>query len=161
MKKTKKEDASLCVDELVKEIDLMKQEKAELLAEIEGLRDHNERLMKDYISLEDRFNKEHKERMMERSNAGKLHTYLGKRIVYFSTQLETEQARRKVEMTKRRNSIPKFVIVSAVAMVLLTVPFTLQSLAVIGPQLGFGIEAALMMVISFCYAIIWDRSRNN
>ncbi len=60
---------------------------------------------------------------------------------------------------KRRRSLVKFVIVALSALVLLAVPCTLQKLCIIGPQLSYGIECGLFMVVSWCYALIWERTR--
>ena len=75
------------------------------------------------------------------------------------TQLEAAQGLRTVEKSKRHGSVPKFVIVAAVALVILMTSFALQKLSAIGPSVGYGIQCGAAMVIAWCYAIIWDRSR--
>lgn len=81
------------------------------------------------------------------------------RVLQLTTRLEAAQGLRSVEKSKRHSSIPKFVIVAAAALVALIVTMELQKLNIIWPTLGFGIQCLMAMVIAWCYAIIWDRSR--
>lgn len=145
--------------DLYEKIDALQAENAELLSEIDGLRKHNERLMKDFISMEDRYGEEHKIRMHERGDASIITAYLCKRVKTLTTQLNAAKELRAVEKRKRQASVLKFVIISAIAVVLLLVPCALQRWNIIGPQLSYAIECGLMMVIAWCYALIWDRSR--
>ena len=76
-------------------------------------------------------------------------------------QLNYEREQRDRGQKKRHGSIPKFVIVSAVALMVLMASFMLQKLCIIGPSVGYGIQCSMSMVIAWSYAIIWDRARNN
>jgi hypothetical protein len=116
-----------------------------------------ELLTQQVIKAEDRYIEEReKRREVQSINAG-----LKDKVQYLSTQLEAAQGIRAVEKSKRHGSIPKFVIVAAIALVVLMASFLLQKLSAIGPSVGYGIQCTMSMVISWCYAIIYDRSRNN
>ena len=69
------------------------------------------------------------------------------------------KAAQEKQAQAQRRSLTKFVIIALSSLVLLAVPCTLQKLSIIGPQLSYGIECGLMMVVSWCYALIWDRTR--
>lgn len=155
----KKNESIVAIAELHEQIDALQAENAELLHENDALRRENERMMKDCIRFEDRYGEEHQKRMRERNDASLINTYLGKRVKYLDTQLKAAKELRAAEKTKRQASVIKFIIASAVALGLLAVPCTLQKLSIIGPQLGYAIECSLMMVIAWCYALIWDRSK--
>ena len=114
-----------------------------------------ELLTQQVIMAEDRYAEERNRRREEQS----LNADLKDRVLYLCTQLEASRELRNVEKSKRHGSIPKFVIVSAVALAVLMASFTLQKLCIIGPSVGFGIQCSMAMVIAWCYAIIWDRSR--
>ena len=130
--------------------------KEDLLAEIEDFQKQMELLVKENVQLDDLYNAERKKRV----RAEKLLTGLEEQHTYLKAQLQAAKELKAVEKRKRHGTIPKFVVTSAVALIALMIPYSLQKLGCIDPQTGFGIECVLMMVIAFCYGIIWDRSRN-
>lgn len=69
------------------------------------------------------------------------------------------KAAQKAAEEKRQKSLIKFVVIAASSITLLAVPCTLQRLCIIGPQLSYALQCGLFMVTSWCYGIIWDRSR--
>lgn len=155
----KKNEGAVAVADLHEQLDALWADNAELMNENNALRKENDRLTKDFIRMEDRYGEEHQKRMRERNDASLINTYLGKRVKYLDTQLKAAKELRAAEKTKRQASVIKFIIASAVALGLLAVPCTLQKLSIIGPQLSYAIECCLMMVIAWCYALIWDRSK--
>ena len=130
--------------------------KEDIIAEIEDVQKQMELLVKENVRLDDQCAKEREKRV----RAEKLLTGLEEQHSYLKAQLAAAKELRAVEKRKRHDTIPKFVIVAAVALVSLVIPYSLQHMAVIGPQTAYTIECVLMMVIAWCYAIIWDRSRN-
>lgn len=70
-------------------------------------------------------------------------------------QQEAQRAARQ----KRQHSCVRLVVIALLSLVLLVVPCTLQKLCIIGPQLAYALQCSLLMVISWCYALIWDRTR--
>lgn len=155
----KKNEGAVAIADLHEQLDALQAENAELMHENEALRRESERMMKDCIRFEDRFGEEHQKRMRERGRADKTISELTCDNECLRAKLDAERELRAVSQRKRQASISKLVIVSAVAVVLLTVPCALQKLSVIGPQLGYAIECGLFMVTSWCYALIWDRSK--
>lgn len=128
-----------------------------LTAEAEDLQKQVQLLIEQNIKADDQYIKEREHRReVQRHNAE-----LEERVRCLVTQLEAAQGLRTVEKSKRHNSIPKFVIVAAVALLILMASFMLQKLCAIGPAVGYSIQCGMSMVIAWCYAIIWDRSRNN
>lgn len=155
----KKNEGAVAIADLHEQLDALQAENAELMHENEALRRESERLMKDCIRFEDRYGEEHQKRMRERGRADKTISELTCDNECLRAKLDSDRELRALYQMKRQGSIPKFVIASAVALVLLAVPCTLQKLSIIGPQLCYAIECSLMMVIAWCYALIWDRSK--
>ena len=147
------------ISELQEELDRLTQDNMELSKENIELHEEFKRLVSSNVQMEDRYNAEHKARMRERDEASKKQAVLEERINYLTTSVEACREQRAVEKSKRHGSIPKFVIVAAVSMVVMMTAFMLQKLSAIGPSVGFGIQTGTAMVIAWCYAIIWDRSR--
>ena len=114
-----------------------------------------ELLTQQVIKAEDRYAEERNRRREEQS----INADLKDRVLYLCTQLEASRELRNVEKRNRHDSIPKFVIVASIALVVLMASFMLQKLSILGPSLGYGIQCSMAMVIAWCYAIIWDRSR--
>ena len=129
--------------------------KEELLFEVEDLCKQNQLLVEQYASMEDRYNEERSMRV----EAKKAAIELEEKVIHLTAQLEASRELRKVEQSKRHGSIPKFVIVAAIALVVLMGSFLLQKLSAIGPSVGYGIQCGMAMVIAWCYAIIFDRSK--
>lgn len=155
----KKNESAVAVADLHEKIDSLEAECAEIGKENEYLRREVERLMKDCIRFEDRYGEEHQKRMRERGKADKTIGELTCDNDLLRAKLNTEREIRALHQRKRQASVSKLVIASAVAVVLLLVPCALQRWGIIGPQLGYAIECSLMMVIAWCYALIWDRSK--
>ena len=146
--KKKNDLEGLDIDQVVNENLELMEKNLSLSTEVEDLVAQSDRFMKQAI-------KEHDyRREVQRENEE-----LKDRVSRLSGQLEASKALRDTERRKRHGSIPKFVIVAAVALVVMMVSFTLQKLCAIGPSVGFGIQCGASMVISWCYAIIFDRSR--
>lgn len=132
---------------------------AELVEENASLRDQLQTFSEMAAKAEDKFHNEHSKRIEEGNIAAGVQLSLHRKLEAVSSRLEKERISAEQREKRRFASIPKFVLAAAAAFVLLLVPNGLQKLSVIGPQLSFVIQALLMMVMSFCYAIIWDRSR--
>ena len=130
--------------------------KEDLIAEIEDVQKQMELLVSENVRLDDLYNAERTKRV----RAEKLLNGLEVDMSYYKAQLETAKELRAVEKKRRHGTIPKFVIVAASALLMMVIPYSLQQMAVIGPQTAYTIQCVLMMVIAWCYAIIWDRSRN-
>ena len=136
-------------------IDALQAKNAELELENGDLREQVDIYQKEAIRADDRYSAEHKkwkDAIYEKFAAE------NDRFI-MATQLEAEKALNATQRKKRHASIPKFVIASAVALVLFIAAMELQKLNIIWPSLGFGVQCLMAMVIAWCYAIIWDRSR--
>lgn len=150
-------------EEMAKEVNAeerdLKAENAALMDENIDLARQNELLVKQHTGLEDRFNlekarwKQYKADMLTENEA------LRQRNI----ALEQAEEKRRIgiaqERSRRIATVPKLVIIAAGALAALAIPYTLQVAGVIGPQLSYGIQCGLMMAISWCYALIWDRTR--
>ena len=139
------------------EVEELKASNAALIDENEDLKNQNDLLVQENVRMEDRYNEERKQRVEAQKKAVVLQEELNKR----QGQLNYEREQKHLGQKKRHGSIPKFVIVSAVALVVLMASFMLQKLCIIGPSVGYGIQCIMAMVIAWSYAIIWDRARNN
>lgn len=136
-------------------LDPKEREIVDLKWEIDDLQKQCELFREQVIKAEEKYIKEcDRRREEQRTNAG-----LKDDVNFLSTQLEASRMLRTVEKRKRHGSIPKFVIVAAIALVVLMGSFLLQKLSAIGPSVGYGVQCGMSMVIAWCYAIIWDRSR--
>ena len=141
--------------ETVKEVDPKDLLIADLNWEIEDLQKQCELFREQVLSAEHKYDKERLyRREVQRDNED-----LKARLRCIAVQLEAAKALRETRRQKRLASIPKFVIIAAAALVALIVAMELQKLNIIWPTLGFGIQCLMAMVIAWCYAIIWDRSR--
>ena len=125
------------------------------------LQEEAKRLTRGQLSAEDKLAEEHKARMHERGKAQKTIVALKTMAERLTVQLDAARELRRVTQERRRRSLPKFVVISAVALGMFLVPYALLDLGVIGERLAFGIEAPLMMVIAWCYATIWERTRRS
>ena len=143
--------------ENAKKIDPKDLEINDLKWEIEDLIRQNSLMIHQYVDMENRYNDERQARR-DASHAKRM---LEEEVKKLTTQVQAAKELRAVEQSKRHASIPKFVIVAALALVVLMASFTLQKLSIIGPSVGFGIQCGMAMVIAWCYAIIWDRSRKS
>lgn len=141
--------------ELQDMVDALQAKNAELELENGDLREQVEIYQKEAIRADDRYSDEHKK--WKEAIHGKIAAENARFIM--STRLEAAKAMQAAERKKRHASIPKFVIASAVALVLFIAAMELQKLNIIWPTLGFGVQCLMAMVIAWCYAIIWDRSR--
>lgn len=136
-------------------IEALQAKNAELELENGDLREQVEIYQKEAIRTEDRYLEEHHK--WRDAVHGKIAAENA--LFCLSTQLDAAKTMQAVERKKRHASIPKFVIVAAIALAVLMASFVLQKLSVIGPSVSFGIQCSMAMVIAWCYAIIWDRSR--
>lgn len=155
--KTKKNEVD--IDALLEQIERLNAENAKLELENGDLRaamKHSDSIALDY---ERRLSVEHKKRMHERNESVKTIEDLTCDNECLRAQVDAVKELRALEQSNRHRSIPKFVLASLIAMGLIAVPYTLAMTGDIDLRLAFGIEAPLMMAISWCYALIWDRSR--
>lgn len=131
----------------------------ELMADNEELAHQNDLLMKQYIGLEDRFNQEKAKWRQYKADVLGENEEIRTHALRQERQIEKLRAAGEQERNHRVATVPMLVVISAAAMALVMVSCMLQKLCVIGPQLSYGIECGLMMVVSWCYALIWDRTR--
>jgi hypothetical protein len=96
--------------------------------------------------------------MQERSGSDGQQLYLHRKVQQLTDQLHKERLNRELAMKKKRKSVPVFVVIAALAFVMLLVPNILQKFSVIGSHLSYAIQSILMMVTAFCYAVILERS---
>ena len=140
---------------LYEEIEALQAKNAALDMDNQDLRVQCDLFKDQVIRAEEQYQKERDHRReVQRENEE-----LKDRVFRLSAQLEATKSMRDAEQRKRHGSIPKFVIVAAVALLVLMASFSLQKLSLIGPAVGFGIQCGSAMVIAWCYAIIFDRSR--
>lgn len=155
MSTKKTNEHSVDIDKLYEMNDELQAKNAALELDNQDLRESLERMERAVVHMEDRYNDERKQRVeIQREKVA-----LEDRTRYLSDRLSKGQEQRVAERNTRHGSIPKFVIVAAIALVVLLASFMLQKLSEIGPSVGYTIQCAMSMVIAWCYAIIWDRSR--
>lgn len=145
-KKTTKPDVE--IDKVLEENAFLRKENDDLLTQVDLFKDQ-------VIAADKKYFKERDERrdLMSENEALKL------KVIRLTAKICAQNEKKDYERKKRLASIPKFVIISAVALLAIIVEMELQKLNVIWPSLGFGIQCVLAMVIAWCYAIVWDRSR--
>lgn len=151
-KKTNKEETVAEMREVIK---VLEAKNASLYEDCCDLQKQNDLLVKESIEAENNYGDERKRRV----KAEKVAIDMQNEIKRLSVQIEAAKTMRSVEKRKRHGSIPKFVIVSAIALVVLLASFMLQKMSAIGPSVGYTIQCGMSMIIAWCYAIIWDRSR--
>ncbi len=110
-------------------------------------------------SLENALSHEREMRQLEKDAFRKHKDLLFRHLTILRKKAALQQAAQKAAEEKRQRSLIKLVIIAITSIVLQTVPCTLQKLCIIGPQLSFGLQCVLFMVTSWCYGIIWERSR--
>ena len=153
--KKKNDLEGLDLDQVVSENLSLLEENTYLSTEVEELKAQALLFKDQAIASEDKYSKERDHRRaVQRENEE-----LKDRVFRLSAQLEAAKSMRDAEQRKRHGSIPKFIIVAAVALLVLMTSFSLQKLSLIGPAVGYGIQCGAAMVIAWCYAIIFDRSR--
>jgi FtsZ-binding cell division protein ZapB len=153
--KVKKNEVKIA--DLHKEIEELKAKNKALHDDCLDLQKQNDLLVKKSIDSEDRYNEERKLRV----DARNAEIAMEERATHLATKIQAEKEKRVLEQAKRHASITKFVIVAAVALVVLLASFMLQKITAIGPSVGYTIQCGMSMIIAWCYALIWDRSRKN
>lgn len=154
-KKNELGHAGVDIDHLMDMNDALQAKNAGLELENGDLQKQIELLVAENVRVEDLYAEERK----VRRDASHAKFLLEGEVKKLATQLQAAKELRAVERSNRHGSIPKFVIVAAIALVVMMASFMLQKLCAIGPSVGYGIQCGMSMVIAWCYAIIWDRSR--
>ena len=153
----KKNESVIGIEDLMEKNDALQAENAALVLENGDLQKQVKLLVEQNIKADDKYNEERAKRRDVQSVIADQTA----RIDYLTVRLREAERVKGTEKEKRHVSIPKFVIVASIALVVLMASFMLQKLSILGPSLGYGIQCSMAMVIAWCYAIIWDRSRNN
>lgn len=157
MSAKKTNDKAAEVKELHAMIEELKAKNEALYLECCDLQKQNDLLVKESIEDRDRCDEERKQRVkIQREKVD-----LEENVKFLTLRLNEVKEQRMAERNKRHASIPKFVIVSAAAMVVLLASFMLQKVCAIGPSAGYTIQCGMSIIIAWCYALIWDRSRKN
>lgn len=133
--------------------------KEDLYADNVDLQKQVELHRQQLIRLEDRYNSEKDQWRKYRLDMITQNDMLRENIMHLETRLEKQMAAGEKAKSHRVATVPRLVVIAAAALALCAVPFALQKLCIIGPQLAFSIDAGLLMAISWCYALIWDRTR--
>ena len=133
--------------------------KEELYAENIDLQKQIELHRQQLIKLEDRYNSEKDQWRQYRRDMLAENDTLRDQVLLLNHAVEKEKITGAKERSHRVATVPRLVVIAAVALALCAIPFALQKLCIIGPQLAFSIDAGLLMAISWCYALIWDRTR--
>ena len=139
-------------DELHKQLE-------ELMADNMDLQKQYDLLMSQHIGLEDRFNLEKTRWKQTNTKLLAENEALNNHIKVLELSEEKGRKAMAQDRIRRIAAVPKLVIVAAAALALCVVPWVLQKLCVIGPQLAYTLQCGLMMVISWCYALIFDRTK--
>ena len=130
-----------------------------LQEECAELQKQNLLLVEQYKSLDERFMKEKARWQKYKSDLLEDNDALQRRNKLLDQMLSKTLANANKEKALKLVSIPKFVIVAAAALVAFIVTMELQKLNIVWPSLAFGIQCLSAMVISWCYAIIVERSK--
>lgn len=155
MKKTETTMAEAVSEEIATEVPTVE----DLQAECKSIHEQNELLQKQYINLQDRYSSEKDSWKKYRRDMLAENEALREHCMNLEHRADKLQHAAEQERSRRVATAPKLVIISAAALALCGVPWLLQKLSVIGPQLAYTLQLGLMMAISWCYALIWDRTR--
>lgn len=131
----------------------------DLLAECQDLQKQLVLSHEQYISMKDRYDSEKYQWRKYRREAMTENDNLRDQILHLHQALEKCKIAEAQEHKKKVATVPKLVFIAFGALVGAAIPYALQAAGVIGPQLSYGIQCGLMMAISWCYALIWDRTR--
>lgn len=131
----------------------------ELLADNEDMKKQLKLSHEQYISMKDRYDSDKEQWRKYRRDAMTENDNLRDQILHLHQALEKCNIAAAMEHKKKVATVPKLVFVAFGALVGVAIPYALQAAGVIGPQLSYGIQCGLMMAISWCYALIWDRTR--
>ena len=137
----------------------VKMTKEDLYADNVDLQKQVELHRQQLIKLEDRFNSEKAQWRQYRHDLMAENDTLRDSVLHLTQSLEKEKLASVKEHSRRVATVPRLVVIATATLALCAVPFALQKLCIIGPQLAFSIDAGLLMAISWCYALIWDRTR--
>lgn len=116
-------------------------------------------LIAEAIALKDRCTEERRARARDRSIFDETRLELHQTIEGLHADLAKSRDRERKAIQRRHSTISRLVLIALVALVALVIPYFLQNLSVIGPQLSYTIQCGLFMTIAWCMALIWDRSR--
>lgn len=112
-----------------------------------------------YIKLEDRYNSEREQWRKYRREMMSENDTLRDQVLLLDNKLKMLDAVKAKERSRLVATVPKLVIIAGVALVLCVVPNLLQRFGVIGPQTSYALQCGLMMTISWCYSLIFDRTK--
>ncbi len=124
----------------------------ELQREVDRLTDAN-------AQLENALENERRHRLMERKASETYKDILRGRISHLRESLHQERTEKKAERQRQLAAIPKFIIAGAAALILAIIPYALEKLNIIDTHLAYAIQCGLYMVIAWCEAAVWERSR--
>ena len=131
----------------------------ELIAENKELQAQADLHIQQYVKLKDQLNCERETWNKRRRELTREVEAIRSRLDIADRSCEKMRIDKSHERAARIASVPKLVVASLVATGCLAIPYTLQTAGVLDPRISYGIQSALMMVISWCYAMIWDRTR--
>lgn len=131
----------------------------ELIADNTDLQKQLELLREQHIKLKDRYSDEKEQWRKYRRDLMAENDTLRDNVLLLDNKLKMLDSVKANERSRLVATVPKLVIISAAALALCGVPWLLQKLSVIGPQLSYTLQLGLMMVISWCYALIFDRTK--
>ena len=116
-------------------------------------------LIQKALKADDQYREERRAHERDRKIFDAARLELHQTIEALHTDLAKAHERERKATQRRHGSIPRLVLISLVSLVTLAIPYFLQNLSVIGPQLSFTIQCGLFMAISWCMALIWERSK--
>ena len=116
-------------------------------------------LIQKAIKADDQYRDERRSHERDRKIFDAARLELHQTIEALHTDLAKANERERKATQRRHGSIPRLVLISLVSLVTLAIPYFLQNLSVIGPQLSFTIQCGLFMAIAWCMALIWERSK--
>lgn len=131
----------------------------ELIADNTDLQKQLELLREQHIKLKDRYSDEKEQWRKYRRDLMAENDKLRDNVLLLDNKLKMLDSVKANERSRLVATVPKLVIISAAALALCGVPWLLQKLSVIGPQLSYTLQLGLMMVISWFYALIFDRTK--
>lgn len=133
--------------------------KEELLAECKDMQKQIDLHRQQYIKLEDRYNSEREQWRKYRRDLMAENDTLRDQVLLLDNKLKMLDVVKAKERSRLVATVPKLVIIAGVALVLCVVPNLLQRFGVIGPQTSYALQCGLMMTISWCYSLIFDRTK--
>lgn len=125
----------------------------------EDLRKQTELFVSQLAEADDRLAAQREKFNDYRADASQAADAMMRRIKELEAAAEKRKVAKHQERAARVASASKLVVIAASLLIPTAAANLLQRFGIVDPQIGFALQASCMMGISWCYALIWDRTR--